>query len=160
MLCGYSRCLLASVTLACLVWVHWLKRKLYNKTLPYCGAFITQTILTTTVSLFNFRRGCVRVSLCVWLSWAGCCSLSAICSSQCVVICKTPKLQAYTQASTLSAGFKTRNSLCPLWYTVSCVSGALASVPFSFVLLSNEPAEVTVSWMRRLPASQNIILIS
>lgn len=109
---------------------------------------------------FNFRRGCVRVSLCVWLSWAGCCSLSAICSSQCVVICKTPKLQAYTQASTLSACFKTRNSLCPLWYTVSCVSGALASVPFSFVLLSNEPAEVTVSWMRRLPASQNIILIS
>lgn len=39
--------------------------------------------------------------------------------------------------------------LCAHCYAVACDSGALASFPFSFILLLYEPAEVTVCLQKR-----------
>lgn len=119
------------LTLACLVWV--AVDEALRCSLDRLLRSIHYTKPTWQLQLVLTLDEDVLGSRCV------CDSPGQVAAFWIVLICSAPKWQACTLTSTLSACW---NKTCPLWYTASCVSGALASVPFSFVLLSCEPAEV------------------
>lgn len=122
MLCGYSRCLIASVTLACLVWGHWLKRKLYNKTLLTEEHSLHKPFWQLQLVFLTFDED-VLGSRCVCDSPGQVAALWVpYVAASMLWYAILPNLQAYTQASTLSACFKNKKfPVSTVIYSVMCL---------------------------------------